>query len=335
LNAFNDAIAKALKCEPDVILFAGDLVHHARPDPITMRHVIKTLVKLAEKTQVVMCIGNHEIEGHLSTTYTPIYSDLHRNIHVLTSENPVVNIKLIGREVNFYGFEYTRNSRIAEKKLAELSRTIKSGFNILCLHQAVERYLSPHEISIKALREVSGKYNLILFGHVHKPQPIKEVFDITPAYYIGSTERISFNEAENQNGILLFRNLDFSKPEFIKVNSASMKAVKENLGRKTPEEINQKIEELIRLNQNFELLQIDLNASIDGDFLNIRHDWTGLNPKYTILDVNINPLSEENAFKMEKITASEETIREYFQKTGLKNPELEDTCVELYQKYGN
>jgi DNA repair exonuclease SbcCD nuclease subunit len=170
---------------------------------------------------------------------------------------------------------------------------------------------------------------------VHKPQPIKEVFDITPAYYIGSTERISFNEAENQNGILLFRNLDFSKPEFIKVNSASMKAVKENLGRKTPEEINQKIEELIRLNQNFELLQIDLNASIDGDFLNIRHDWTGLNPKYTILDVNINPLSEENAFKMEKITASEETIREYFQKTGLKNPELEDTCVELYQKYGN
>ncbi|MFH1126266.1 MAG: DNA repair exonuclease [Candidatus Altiarchaeota archaeon] len=334
MHAFNDAVAKALKCEPDVILFAGDVVHHARPDPVTMRKVIRTLVQLAEKTQIVMCIGNHEIEGHLSTTYIPIYSDLHKNIHVLSSENPCVKLKLIGREVNFYGFEYTRNRNAAEKKLVEMSKNIKSGYNILCLHQALERYLSPYELSLKTMREVAGKYNLILLGHVHKHQPIKELFDITPSYYIGSTERISFNEAENQNGVMLFRNIDPLKPEYIRVSSASMKHVTQNLGRKTPDEINQHIEKIISENANVDLLEVDINASIDGDYLNVRHDWAESNTRFTILDVNINPAATESSFRMEKIVASEDTIREYFQKTGINNPDLEETCIRLYQKYG-
>jgi DNA repair exonuclease SbcCD nuclease subunit len=334
LNAFNDAIGKALKCDPDVILFGGDLVHQARPDPVTLRTLIKTLIQLAEKTQIIVCIGNHEIEGHLSTTYTPIYSDLHKNIHVLSSENPQVTLKLIGREVNFYGFEYTRNIKTAEKKLIELSRTIKGGYNILCLHQAIEHYSNPPEMSIKTLREVAGKYNLMLFGHVHKHQPIKELFDLIPAYYIGATERISFNEAENPTGIMLFRNMDARKPEYIPVASASMKEVRENLGKKTPEEINRHVENIIAKNMGTDLLQIDITAEIDGDYLNIRHDWAEQNPKHTILDVNINPLAGENAFKMDKITASEDTIHEYFTKTGIGNPELEENCIKLYQKYG-
>lgn len=335
MNAFNDAVAKALKCDPDVILFAGDLMHHPRPDPVTLRKLIRTIVQLAEKTQVVMCIGNHEIEGHLSTTYTPIYSDLHKNIHVLSSENPRVKINLIGREVNLYGFEYTRNRNTVEKKLIELSKNIKSGYNILCMHQAVERYLNPYEISLKTLREVAGKYNLILFGHVHKHQPIKELSDITPAYYIGSTERISFNEAENQTGMMLFRNIDPTKPEFIRVESASMKQVSQNLGRKTPEEINQQIEKTISENSKTELLQININVQIDGDYLNVRHDWAEQNPNFTILDVNVNPTTTEASFKMDKININEETIKEYFQKTGLNNPSLEETCIKLYQKYSS
>ncbi|MDD5112110.1 MAG: DNA repair exonuclease [Candidatus Altiarchaeota archaeon] len=334
LNAFNDAVAKAQKCDPDIILFAGDIVHHSRPDPVTLRSVVKTLVQLAEKTQIVLCIGNHEIEGHLSTTYTPIYSDLHKNIHVLSSENPHVRLNLIGRQVDFYGFEYTRNQKSAEKKLLDLSKSIHGGFNVLCLHQAVERYLSPPEISIKTLREVAPKYNLILFGHIHKPQPIKEVFDVTPAYFIGSTEHISFNESESPTGILLFRNLDARRPEHIKVNSASMKQVREDLGKKTPEEINQRVEELIKQNHGTDLLQIDINASIDGDILNIRHDWAEQHPEHAILDVAINPAGSASAFSMEKIETSEETIREYFKKTGQTSRELEETCVKLYQKYG-
>jgi DNA repair exonuclease SbcCD nuclease subunit len=333
VHAFEDAVAKALKFEPDVILFTGDVVHQSRPDPVTMRKVIQTLMKLAEKTQILICVGNHEIEGHLSTTYTPIYAELHRNIHVLTSEKSHVRLNLIGRQVDFYGFEYTRNRNAAESKLTELSKNITSGYNILCLHQAIEKYLSPFEISSRALREAAGKYNLILLGHVHKHQPVKEVFDITPAYYVGSTERISFNEAANPTGFMLFRNLDPTRAEYIHVDSASMRHIRQNLGVKTPEELNQHIEKTITENQNVQLLQIDANATINGDYLNVRQDWAENHHEYTILDVNINPLSSENQFMMEKINASEDTIREYFQKTGQNNKELEETCVKLYQKY--
>jgi len=334
MNAFEDAVQKALKCEPDVILLGGDIVHHSRPDPVTMRKLIKVLMELAEKTPLVLCIGNHEIEGHLSTTYSPIYSDLHRNIHVLSSENPHVQIKLIGREVNFYGFEYTRSRNSAEKKLLELSKGISSGFNILCLHQSIERYLSQYEVSLKVLREVAPKYNLMLFGHVHKHQPIKEVFDVTPAYYMGATEHTSFNEAGNPTGILLFRNLDPTKPEYLSVESASMKQVKAGLGKKTPEQINDFIEKTIADNLSVDMLQLNVNAEVDGDYLNIRHDWAARNQRFTILDVNVNPSASESAFRMEKVTASEDTIREYFQKTGQRDKQLEETCVRLYQKYG-
>jgi DNA repair exonuclease SbcCD nuclease subunit len=334
MKAFNDAVAKALKCEPDVILFAGDLVHHPRPDPVTLRMVLKRLVELAEKTQIVICIGNHEIEGHLSTTYTPIFSDLHKNIHVLSSENPCVKVNLINTQVCFYGFEFTRNRASCEKKLLELAKNIKSGFNILCLHQAVERYLAPYEISVKTLREVAPKFKLMLFGHVHKHQSIKEVSDLTPAYYIGSTERVSFNEAENPTGFMLFRDLNPARMEYVRVDSASMKQHKITTGKKTPDEINKMIEQLIVQNQKTELLNLEVSAEVDGDFLNVRHDWAEQHPNFTVLEVNVNPVASEGEFKMERITASEDGIREFFQKTGIINKELEEKCIRLFQKYG-
>jgi DNA repair exonuclease SbcCD nuclease subunit len=333
VTAFNDAVKKALARKPDIIVFGGDLLHHSKPDPVSLRTVMKKLIELAGRMPVIVSIGNHEIEGHLGTTYTPIYSDIHENIHVLTSENPHVKIKVRGKEINFHGFEYTRSRERAEETLFKISSELKSrGVNILLLHQAVEHYLSPHELSISALREVASKYDLILLGHVHKHQEVAEVMDLTPCYYIGSTERISFNEASNKTGFMFLKD-DYRKPDYVKVKSASMKHVTEKPGKITPEEANRRIEELINSNKDVKILKLELEADIQGDLTEVRRDWSAVEDDFTILEVNVIQPAAAEELRFERMNVDENTVREYFRKTGIQDKELEDLCIELYNKY--
>ncbi|MFH1721270.1 MAG: metallophosphoesterase [Candidatus Altiarchaeota archaeon] len=337
-RAFLDAIKKAKKLEPVLWLFAGDLAHHSRPNPVSMRLLVKTLREIADKAPVVVAIGNHEIEGHLGTTYSPLYADIHENIHVLSTENPIKIVELGGEKVNVLGFQFIRNKKLAEESLRDLSKNVEKkegSLNILFLHQAIERYLEPHEIGLPVLREAAQKFDLILSGHVHKHQRIKEVFDVTPAYYIGSTERVSFNEADHQNGFMVFEDFDFSNPRFIGVDSRPMKSVTLDAEKMTPEILNKKIAEIIEENKDVKLLQINIDALIDGNFLDVRRDWEGQYKDFTVLDVNVNPKLSEKTVQLEKPELNEDLITEYFEKMGLKEQkELLETTLELYRKYG-
>jgi len=331
-NSFREAVTKARELNPSLIIFGGDLVHHPRPEPKSLHTVVTTLIEIAERIPVILCIGNHEIEGHLGTAYTPIFSDLHENIHVLTTENPHIILEIDGKGVGIHGFQYLRNRKIAEETLAEISKFEKNDFDILCLHQGIERYLSPFEISLKVLREAASRFDLILVGHVHKHQPIKELMDLTLAYYIGSTERISFNESANKTGFLTLK--DFSGIEFIPVKSAGMNSIRGNLGREKPSEVNRVVEELIKENLGkVECLQLNLQVELDGDYFDLRHDWDS-EQRFEILDINVIPSVEEEFKALEKIEISKDLVAEYFEKSGMNSrQELKGICTELYEQY--
>jgi DNA repair exonuclease SbcCD nuclease subunit len=330
-KAFEEAVEKAHKMGADAFVFMGDLVHHSKPDPVSLRTALKVLMDVAKTHPVIVCIGNHEIEGHLGTTYSPIYGDVHPNIHVLTSEHPHIEVNLGGRTYGFHGFEFTRSKESAEDKLKKLSEGARSQVNILCLHQAVEKYLSPCEISLSALRHSASSYDLIVSGHVHKHQPIKEVFDVTPAYYCGSTERISFNEADNPNGFMFFRNDGWKKPEFVKVASASMRHVREEF-KGSAAMLNRRIEEIIKANPA-DLLKVEIIADLKGDVIDVRRDWSGFEDGRTVLEVSVAPRSDDVNVRLERVELNEDLIREYFQKSGNANKELENLCVDLFRRY--
>lgn len=344
-NAFKEAVEKAMQFEPKILIFLGDLFHYSKPDAKSMHLVMKTLMKIANNsTHIILCIGNHEIEGNLFSSYLPLFSELHENIHVLSTENSHMPIKIGGdKKISLHGFEFLRNRKDAEETLKKISSEVKevkdkekgSEINILCLHQALQNYLDPFEISINSLKEVANKYDLILFGHVHKYQKIQEVSPI-PCFYVGSTERISFNESENKNGFLLFKNLNFFSSEFIEINSAKMKQIKEDIGEKTPNEINSYIENIIKKNSDTKLLQLSIEAEIKGsDYLDIKHDWEKTFPEFTILDILVMPKNlSEKKVAIEKIELSEKLIDEYFEKIGVKEEGLKELCVKLYEKYG-
>lgn len=336
-SAFREAIEKAMELKPAIIIFCGDIFHHTRPDPKSMQTVIRNFMDIAESTNIVLCIGNHEIEGHLGTAYTPLFSEIHKNIYVLTTETPHIKLMLNDKAIGIHGFEFLRNRKLAEEKLEKISNEIgDNDMNILCIHQGIEHYIGPFQIPLQALRNVAPKYSLILIGHSHKHQGITEVSDVTPAYCIGSTERISFNEWKNENGFLAFRNLDFKNPEFIRVKSADMAQISVNLGKKTPDEINSYIEKLIRENSKRKCLQINADVNIEGDYLDVRHDWEERHTELEILDVNVTPrMNGAEEINIEKLQIDKGIIREYFEKNGMKDrTELLGLCERLFEEYG-
>jgi DNA repair exonuclease SbcCD nuclease subunit len=334
--AFKEALDAAAKLSPALIIFGGDILHHTRPDPLSMKTLITRLMETADSVPCVFSIGNHEIETSLSSSYTPIFSDIHPNVHVLTTENPHIILEVGGKKVGIHGFQYIRDRKMAEEKLEEISsEPSENDVDILLLHQAVEGYLSPYEISLSALRQAADKYDVILSGHVHAHQQIKEMADMTPSYYIGSTERVSFNEAGNETGFLVFEDFSFADPKFVPVHSAKMRAVKADLGKKTPQELNSAIRSLIEQNSDAECLQVAVTADVVGDIFDVVHDWDSIYPNFTILDVSASSTAAENNISLDRLEINENIFDEYFEKMGLSDKtELKEKCKALFREHG-
>ncbi|HHQ44614.1 MAG TPA: DNA repair exonuclease [Candidatus Altiarchaeales archaeon] len=332
LTSFTNAVQQIIRLKPDFLVITGDLLHHPKPDPVSMRAVVEKLLYMADQFPIIITVGNHEIEGHLGTSYTPIYSSIHPKIHVLTTETPYFKTEVRGQAINIHGFQYLRSRKQAEEQLREISKNVKSGFNLLCIHQAIEGYLEPHEISMRALREAEQKFSMILAGHVHKHQRIKELEK--PAYYVGSTERISFNEAGNKTGFMHFKDL-WGEPEYVEVESAKMRVIREKIPAQNMGEANQYVREKIRQNKDAKLLKIDVEVDFTADSIELQTDYAEFEEDFTILEVNITPKNAGGEVSLEKMTMSAGLLREYFEKTGVKDEKLAEKCVELYERYGN
>ena len=336
-NAFKEAVTKAMEYSPELIIFGGDLFHHTRPDPKSLKLLINTLIKAAGNAKIIIAIGNHELDGHLKTAYQPLFSEFHENIHVLSTENPHIILGLSGKKVGIHGFQFLRGKEAAEAELKKITTELpgmkeKPEKNILCLHQAVEGYLAPYEISLRALKDASAKYDLILSGHVHKYQRIKE--SSCPAYYMGATERTRFSESEDQTGFLVFKDYDFKNPVYIETNAAPMRSLKQDVGKKTPAEINEHIKKLIEENSDVRCLRISLEADIQGDSFDIRYDWEKDYLHYVILEICILPKIGNEVIKIEKAQIDPKVIEEYFEKKGMgARKDLRDACVGFYEKY--
>ena len=327
LRSFGYAVQEIVKLKPDVLVVGGDLLHHPKPDPVSMRNALEKLLYMADYFPIVVLVGNHEIQGHLGTTYTPLFSSIHENIHVLTSDNPVVE-PIEG--VWFHGFQYIRGRDLAEKTLLEASQNASGGLNVLCLHQAVEGCLSPHELSMRVLRQVQEKYDLMLFGHVHKHQRIMGLD--TPAYYIGATERVSFNEADNPTGFMYFPDAK-GEPEYVSVPSASMRSIRLKGKAETLKEVVERVHALIGENKDVEMLKIDVEVDV-ADLFELNHGFGEYAEDFKILEVNINPSRVLEDVEFEQVELGPDLIAEYFEKTGVKDKALLDKCVQLYERYG-
>lgn len=203
-RAFELAVDDIIQQNPDAVIHAGDVFHHARPTWQAMRHFIQQWQKI-ERAGIpsLVIAGNHDTPRvrtggsaysilELVLPNTRFYADYedhhdyetfqHLNIHVhaiphgaLTSDNPPI------------------------------PSTVTGKINLMVIHGMVKGILKPGQHAEPGEEELDTSlldrgFDYIALGHYHKRmQPP----GIGNGWYAGSTERNGWGDYETEPGYLM------------------------------------------------------------------------------------------------------------------------------------
>lgn len=150
-----DKLVESINAQnPDLVLFAGDLVDH-NPDPVIQENMGKAFEKIRSKHGVYAITGNHEYIGDAERTIQYFADHQIKYLRDTALTIPGL-INIIGREDK----DKSRFTGIARKSLSQLKSETDPQLPVILLdHQPVE-YQEAHKQSI----------NLMISGHTHKGQ---------------------------------------------------------------------------------------------------------------------------------------------------------------------
>ncbi|HEV8524964.1 MAG TPA: metallophosphoesterase [Terriglobales bacterium] len=145
--------------KPDLVVLTGDYISW---DPEAEGEAVHALAGLRAPHGVFGCLGNHEQEGEIEESITPLFAA--QGIRILRQER--ATIRLSGETLNLIGMDEPRGRSRAEwkqdvfRRLEQLKGLVMPGtVNILLLHySAVFHYVSDLNI------------DLTLAGHTHGGQ---------------------------------------------------------------------------------------------------------------------------------------------------------------------
>ena len=197
-RAFSAAIDRAIELRPDFVIHAGDLFHTVRPTNRIINFAIKEMLKLAAaEIPIVIISGNHDAPKQRSVGHVlSIFENLPGVIPVFKSKFESISIK----GVTVGCLPHCLTPEILQQEFTNV-KPGETRFNILVAHgvaAGIERFsmaeLSEEEIPSSLFR--SG-FDYTALGHFHKYTEVEE-----NVYYAGSTERLSFNEIDEDKGLL-------------------------------------------------------------------------------------------------------------------------------------
>lgn len=201
----------------DLTVIAGDLFDSPNPESTAIRVAVEAIERLSDTAPVVIVRGNHDSKAGSVSALAP-FGNIARRNGIYVFERPQTMSLLVGKtKVNLFIFPYPPRATVKsnpqldsaspEEKSVYISRRMEeilSGFhaqiekdavNVLIGHFTVagslfsrEQTTLPFEISVR--KEFVEKFDLILLGHLHVPQP----------YYSGTIARNGFGEADMKVG---------------------------------------------------------------------------------------------------------------------------------------
>lgn len=200
-RAFSQAVDKILKIKPDCVLHTGDLFDSVRPSNRALHFAIGELLRLSQANiPVVIISGNHSLPrmrdtGSVFQLFTlPAFPHLYP---VFKSRYEVVNIGGLA----IHAIPQCLTKEDFDKQLEMIKLNKKAKYNALMLHAAIAGIpefsmgeFNEQEVPDSYLKE---DFDYIALGHYHKHTQVAE-----NAFYVGSTERFSFNEVGQEKGFL-------------------------------------------------------------------------------------------------------------------------------------
>ena len=198
-RVFREIIDYIIQTKPDLVIHAGDLFDSIRPSNRAIGVALEELSRVSkEKIPTVIIAGNHSTPRQKSTD--SIFKILQYFPHVYPVFGGEYKKLKIG-DCTIHAIPHSYSDDDLQKSIRSLKVDRGSKLNIMVAHAAIRDIQEASwgefkEQSIPA-SSLTNDFDYIALGHYHKFLPIKE-----NAYYCGSPERFSFNEAKFKKGFV-------------------------------------------------------------------------------------------------------------------------------------
>ena len=222
--AFKQFVDYALESKPDLIIHAGDLFDSVRPNNRAITFAVNQILRISKKTiPFVIIAGNHEHPKLKETGHIFSIFDHIENIYpVYNAKYETFSFKIKNKKVTVHAVPQCEMKKQFEKELKKLKPNENADFNIFTSHGAVSgiQVFSMNEFNELKIpaKTLSNDFDYIALGHYHKFTKLAN-----NAYYSGSTERFSYNDAPDEKGFIESELTDGKiKSSFIKLKIRPM-----------------------------------------------------------------------------------------------------------------
>ncbi|MBU0687406.1 MAG: DNA repair exonuclease [Candidatus Margulisbacteria bacterium] len=203
LEAFRQAVDKIIELKPDFVLHGGDLFDIVRPTNRIIHFAIEQLLRLVNaKIPTVIISGNHETpkQRYIGNVFKiiealPVDPELLRIVYNMQYQTLTIG------DATIHAIPQCRNGEEFDNELKKL-KPVPNTKNIVLAHCGVKGMkefahgdFNELLIDYEELRKMPFDY--IALGHFHNFTKITE-----RAFFSGSTERMSFNEAGIKKGFI-------------------------------------------------------------------------------------------------------------------------------------
>jgi DNA repair exonuclease SbcCD nuclease subunit len=346
-RAVDRVITKIIAIKPKFVLHTGDIFHHSRPNPGTIRQAIKLLnrLKVAE-IPIYSVRGNHDgknvAELERGGTTLSLLADLEL-INFIRDEVIELDSSIIAGIGYYTGYGSVTQLDILMSREPEFLESNK--FKIVALHAFAEGQMKHiTQISVNRIAELGVDY--VGFGHYHIPWTKPAINTWAP----GSSEVTSTNDWHRDdliNNISLYSTMLevkselegnlWSYPEVIShkirvrpkviLDLKSTAETIEQLETEIVDILNNKSNEIIAIDPIYEdqdkykpMAKVKVHSTLSYDEL-IKFDEKSIYDRVDFLHLLIDPTGQENEFDI--------INKEYI------NYDLDDIIVEMSELDGD
>jgi DNA repair protein SbcD/Mre11 len=202
-DAFTRCVDYVIKTKPDFVIHAGDLFDSVRPTNRAITVAVQQILRLSkEKIPFVVISGNHETPKLKETgNIFTIFEHLDHVYPIHNNKYEAISLKQKDETVCIHAIPQCQNPDEFDTNMKKISVDKNADYNLLLAHGAVkgikEFKMNEFNELFIPVKNLSQDFDYIALGHYHKYTKLQE-----NAFYAGSTEHLSFTEADSQKGCL-------------------------------------------------------------------------------------------------------------------------------------
>jgi DNA repair exonuclease SbcCD nuclease subunit len=291
------------------IVFGGDLFNRRLLIPADVLHQTYELLAKYDKQPIYFVIGNHDIYD---------WNSEHNSLAVLSE---MQHVYVIDEATSVYTADNVHLSLVPHGALlptssASLRSEVPNYYEILVTHYGVnEARLGPKDfkmkddLTVKQLKELN--YDLILLGHIHKPQQLADNITV-----MGSVMAHSFHETDEVKYYYVF---DTETRELTAINSGAPMFLTIDIKTKT------QLKQLQLDDRNYYRLNILTSKITPKDTIK----YAGRNVIVSYSSVTKGVIGEEP--RKRRARTIEDEVRDYYEivETELKKTQLIAKSMEV------